>query len=173
MNSVLKKTCISILIIICVISILILSSFINHKIKLKQESVLFQPLGEIVSVDDHNMHIYTEGSGEFTLVFLSGGGTCSPTLDFKSLYSQLNNDYRIAVVEKIGYGFSDVATVPRDIDTILEETRKALTLAGESAPYILFPHSLSGIEALYWAQKYPNELVSIMGLDPAVPKVYE
>lgn len=32
-------------------------------------------------------------------------GTCSPILDFKSLYSLLSDEYKIAVVEKFGYGF--------------------------------------------------------------------
>lgn len=104
---------------------------------------------------------------------MSGGGTSSPVLDFKALYSRLSDQYKIAVVEKAGYGFSATAKVPRDIDTMLEETRAALTLAGESPPYVLFPHSMSGIEALYWAQMYPNEVEAIIGLDPAIPEVYE
>ena len=107
------------------------------------------------------------------LVFMSGGGTCSPILDFKSLYSLLSDTYQIAVVEKLGYGFSDVADQSRDIDSILEDTRAALTAAGLSAPYILCPHSMSGLEALYWAQKYPDEVSAIVGLAMAVPGYYD
>ena len=119
------------------------------------------------------MNIYTEGEGDVTLVFMSGGGTCSPVLDFKSLYSLLSDEYKIAVVEKFGYGFSDVVDKERDINSILEDTRSALTAAGIEAPYILCPHSMSGLEALYWAQKYPDEVMAIVGLDMAVPKYYE
>ena len=32
---------------------------------------------------------------------------------------------------------------------------------------------MSGIEALYWAQKYPDEVEAIVGLDMAVPEAYE
>ncbi len=32
---------------------------------------------------------------------------------------------------------------------------------------------MSGIEALYWAQQYPNEVKAIIGLDPAIPEGYE
>ena len=35
------------------------------------------------------------------------------------------------------------------------------------------PHSMSGLEALYWAQYYPNELSAIVGLDMAVPESYQ
>lgn len=162
-----------ILIIIAVIVVLLLAIYINHRIRLNNESELRSPLGRIVEVDGHNMSVYTEGKGETTLVFMSGAGTCSPILDFKSLYSLLSDKYKIAVVEKFGYGFSDVVNKSRDIDSILEDTRAALNVAGLTAPYVLCPHSMSGIEALYWAQKYPDEVSAIIGLDMSVPQSYD
>ncbi len=131
------------------------------------------PLGQVVEVDGHNMSIYVEGTGDITLVFMSGGGTCSPILDFKSLYSLLSDNFQVAVVEKFGYGFSDVVDKDRSIDSILEDTRTALAAAGLNAPYVLCPHSMSGLEALYWAQKYPDEVSAIIGLDMAVPEYYD
>ena len=104
---------------------------------------------------------------------MSGDGTCSPILDFKSLYSRLSSKYRIVVVEKFGYGFSDVVDKKRGIESILADTRAALKAAGIEAPYILCPHSMSGIEALYWAQQYPEEVLAIIGLDMVVPKSYQ
>ena len=160
-------------IIAAVIPILLLAIYINHKIHLQKESSLLTPVGHLVEVDGHNMSVYIEGSGDITLVFLSGGGTSSPILDFKSLYSLLSDAYQIAVVEKFGYGFSDIVDKSRDIDSILEDTRAALTAAGLQAPYVLCPHSMSGLEALYWAQKYPNEVSAIIGLDMAVPQYYD
>lgn len=104
---------------------------------------------------------------------MSGGGTSSPILDFKSLYSLLSDDFRVFVVEKYGYGFSDIVDEERPIEVILEETRAALSGAGIEGPYVLCPHSMSGIEALYWAQSYPEEVEAIIGLDMAVPPSYE
>ncbi|MFF5995707.1 alpha/beta hydrolase [Lysinibacillus sp. KU-BSD001] len=154
--------------------VLILSvSFIKHKIQLSKEEELFVPTGQLVEVNGHQMHVYIEGKGEETLVFMSGGGTSSPALDFKSLYSLLSNQYKIVVIEKAGYGFSEVTDTDRDIDTILAETKEALFKLGVEGPYILFPHSMSGIEALKWAQDYPDEIKAIIGLDMAVPTAYE
>lgn len=162
-----------IFIIVAVIVLFIIVSFVRHKICSFRERKLLTPLGKIVEVNGHNMSVYTEGEGDKTLVFLSGGGTCSPILDFKSLYSLLSNEYKIAVVEKFGYGFSDVVDEQRDIDTMLSETRMALEKAGIEGPYVLCPHSMSGLEALYWAQKYPEEVEAIIGLDMAVPAYYD
>lgn len=157
---------------IVIIAFIIAISYINNKIQLKKEEYLFKPLGDIVEVNDNRMSIYTEGEGKNTLVFMSGGGTCSPILDFKSLYSKLSSDYKIVVIEKLGYGFSDIVDKKRDIETILNESREALLKANIDGPYILCPHSMSGIEALYWAQQYPEEVKAIVGLDMAVPNAY-
>ena len=168
-----KKFLKVILIIALAVIILLIAIYIYHQVRLTQESKLRSPLGQIVEVDGHHMSIYIEGAGDATLVFMSGGGTCSPILDFKSLYALLSDKYKIAVVEKFGYGFSDIVDKSRDIDSILEDTRAALKAAGLSAPYVLCPHSMSGLETLYWAQKYPDEVSAVVGLDMAVPAYYD
>lgn len=173
MKRILGKSLKVILIIFVAIVLLVIISFVRHKICSSNEKDLLTPLGELVEVNGYNMSVYTEGSGDKTLVFMSGGGTCSPILDFKSLYSLLSNEYKIAVVEKFGYDFSDVVDENRDVDTILSETRMALDKAGIESPYVLCPHSMSGLEALYWAQKYPQEVEAIVGLDMAVPGYYD
>ncbi|WP_427109019.1 alpha/beta fold hydrolase [Lysinibacillus xylanilyticus] len=169
----LKRIMILFSITVAIFLVLITACYIIHQIKLSKEDKLFTPTGKMVEVNGHQMHVYVEGNGEETLVFMSGGGTSSPVLDFKSLYSLLSDKYKIAVVEKAGYGFSDITDSEPNIDTILQETREALLKSGVEGPYILAPHSMSGIEALYWAQVYPNEVKAIIGLDMAVPAAYK
>lgn len=76
-------------------------------------------------------------------------------------------------MEKAGYGYSEIKKRSRQLDAMLEETRLALRLAGEKGPFVLLPHSMSGLEAIYWAQKYPDEVMGIVGMDMAFPKAYE
>ena len=151
----------------------LLAVFIYNRIKMKKEEPLLKPLGQTVEVDNHNMSIYTEGKGEKTLVFLSGAGTASPILDFKSLYSLLSDDYQIVVIEKFGYGFSDIIDDERSFDTILRQDREALSKVGITGPYILCPHSMSGLEAILWVQTYPDEVEAIVGLDMSLPRSYD
>ena len=94
-------------------------------------------------------------------------------LDFKSLYSKLVKDYRVVVVEKFGYGFSDDWSKHRDLDTILSQTRKALQKADVKGPYVLLPHSMSGLEAMHWSASYPKEVEAIIGLDMSLPQAYD
>ena len=164
-----KRALIELIITISILLIFVLF----HQIMLKVEEPLRAPLGQLVEVDGHKMSVYTEGTGDKTLVFLSGSDTPSPILDFKSLFSLLSDEYRIVVVERFGYGFSDIVDKPRDIATVLSETRAALAAADIDGPYVLCPHSMSGLEALYWVQQYPEEVEAIVGLDMAVPDAYE
>lgn len=40
------------------------------------------PPGKMVEVKGHDLHVYTEGEGDITIVFLSGAGTSARVLDF-------------------------------------------------------------------------------------------
>ena len=150
--------------------VFLLIAFIYHRIMLSKEKPLLEPLGQMVEVDGNNMCIYTEGQGEHTIVIMSGSGMPSPILQYSPLYRKLTDTCKVAVIEKFGYGFSDVVDGERDFDTILRQDREALQKAGVEAPYILCPHSMSGIEAILWAQKYPDEVEAIVGLDMSTPK---
>jgi len=169
---VLKILRISLMAIVVLIILFLLACFVNNQIQLRNDAKIIKPTGKIVQVDGRNMHVYSEGQGDLTCVFMSGSGICASDLEFKGLYKKMSDEYRIAVVDRAGYGFSKGSNDSRDIDTILDETRKALSLAGEKAPYVLFPHSISGIEAIYWAQKYPEEIKAIIGLDIGFPEAY-
>ncbi len=174
MKKALKRIGIVLLIILLIDALIIGGLCIYHRAQLKKEAPLREKtVGTPVTVDGGTMYVYTEGAGDQTVVFLSGYGTSSPIYDFKPLYSKLTDGFRIAVVEKFGYGFSDETDLPRDIDTLLSETRAALTGAGLRAPYLLVPHSASGMEALYWAQQYPDEVSGIVFSDAAIPGAFD
>lgn len=126
--------------------------------------------GELVTVSGHKMHIYKQGNSNApAIVFMSGHCTIAPVYDFKVLYEKLSQDFRIIVIEKFGYGYSDIVDSPCDIDTLVSLQRQALTLAGETGPYVLIPHSMSGLEAIRWKQQFPDEIAAIIGIDMATP----
>ncbi len=136
----------------------------------REKEILKDHPGEFVEVDGHNMNIYVTGEGDHTIVFMSGWGTESPIYDFRPLYSKLSDSYKCIVIEKFGYRFSDEIEGERDFDTILRQDREALEKLGIEGPFVLCPHSLSGLEAILWAQKYPKEVEAIAGLDMSTAK---
>ena len=122
--------------------------------------------GELLTVGGHKMHIFRQGQSQGpALVFMSGHCTIAPVYDFKVLYEKLAQHCRIIVLEKFGYGYSDICDSPCDIDTLVSLQRQTLSLAGEAGPYVLIPHSMSGLEAIRWKQQFPDEVAAIIGID--------
>ena len=151
---------------------MLLASFTYHRLALQREKASLKPMGQMVSVNGHEMSIFVKGEGPQTLVFLSGAGTASPILDFKDLYDGLSKQYKIVVVERAGYGYSEDTSKSRDVSEVLSETRQALARAHVSGPYIILSHSMASLETLLWQEKYPSEVKAIIGLDWALPESY-
>ena len=152
--------------------VLLLASFIYHRLDLQREKTSLNPMGQMVSVNGHDMSVFVKGNGPQTLVFLSGAGTASPILDFKDLYDGLSKQYKIVVVERAGYGYSEDTSKSRDVSEVLSETRQALAKAQVSGPYIILSHSMASLETLLWQENYPSEIKAIIGLDWALPESY-
>lgn len=129
--------------------------------------------GELVNITGHNIHVYRLGDiNKPKLVLMAGSATVAPIYDFKVLYEKLANYFRIIVIEKFGYGYSDICDSPSDIDTLVSIQKQVLEIIGENSPYILMPHSMSGLEALRWKQMYPDDVSAIIGNDMATPLTY-
>ncbi len=125
-----------------------------------------------VKVNNTFLNVYSEGkNSELTIIFMSGSGVTSPVLEYKPIYHRMSDEYKIAVVEKAGYGFSGSMTTKRTVENLVAESRKALLLAGINPPYVLAPHSYSGFEAIYWANTYPEEVKAILGIDMGFPNM--
>ena len=129
--------------------------------------------GDLANIDGHNIHIYRQGNKDKPkIVLMSGSGTVAPVYDFKVLYEKLSKNFRVIVIEKFGYGYSDICEFACDVDTLVSIQKRALEKLGESGPYILMPHSMSGIEALRWMQLYPDDVKALIGNDMTTPLTY-
>lgn len=123
----------------------------------------------LVEVGGTKLNVYTEGEGAVTIVFMAGNGVTCPVLEYKPIYRRMSKKYRIAVIEKAGYGFSEGTDEPRTIENLVAADREALRKAGIEPPYVLAAHSYSGLEAVYWANTYPDEVKAVLSMDMAVP----
>ena len=160
--------------IVCGFLLLFLgATFVFHQVSLRNESKLLTPIGKQVTVNGHRMNVSIKGEGPQTIVFLSGAGIASPILDFKNLSDPLSKKYKVVVVERAGYGFSQDSDRSRDVMEVLSETRQALSQAHVSGPYVIISHSMASLESLAWQEKYPNEVKAVIGLDWALPESYE
>ena len=167
---ILKK---SALVLLSFLILFLVGTFIFHRISLEKEQASLTSMGKTVLVNGHKINVYVEGDGPETIVFLSGAGIASPILDFKNLTDSLSKKYKIVVVERAGYGYSEDSNQSRDVMEVLSETRQALSQANISGPFIILSHSMASLESLAWQEKYPDEVKALIGLDWALPSSYE
>ena len=166
----LKKWCFG---FISLLLLFLLATFIFHRISLEKEEASLTPVGQQVLVNGHQMNVYVEGDGPETIVVLSGAGIASPILDFKEVSESLSKQYKVVIVERAGYGYSDDSNHSRDVMEVLSETRQALSQANITGPFIILSHSMASLESLAWQEKFPDEVKALIGLDWALPSSYE
>ncbi len=149
--------------------------YINHSSKLKKEARYLKMPGQNYSIDGYSMHIYETGNPDAkeTLLFMHGTMATDSVIALRPLFDELEEDYRILYIDRFGNGYSDVSGLPRDVDTMLSQTRRLLEAAGYSGPYVLVPYYSAGLEALYWVKQYPEEVSAIVGIDMTYPARYK
>lgn len=160
-------------IIIAIIAACLLIGAILHTTYYEGKLEQIKPYGQLVEVGDGQMHVYSMGNGEKTIVLLPGMGVALPSAEFGPLMRKLSEKYTVVCVEYFGVGFSSETSQPRTCKNYVEETRTALSQAGFKAPYVLMPHSVSGIYSEYYAAQYPEEVEAVICLDGTSTAFYK
>lgn len=145
---------------------------IYQQVNSRQDAKTFTPPGKLHSVHGDNMHLYTGGKGDVTVVLASGWGTADPYVDYYPLYEKLAPYTKFAVYDRFGYGYSDMTDKKRDVDTVADELHELLQVSGQKPPYVLVAHSLGSLETLRFAQKYQDEVQGIVMIDGGTPEHY-
>ncbi|MDF2611442.1 MAG: alpha/beta hydrolase [Lachnospiraceae bacterium] len=157
--------------LILVISLLITCGIWQEIIQ-KYEIQKYKSVGELYSINSHDMHLYSLGRGEDTIVFIAGSGTPCAYTDFYYLQNKLQKYARTVSFDHAGFGWSEKTDIPRKIDNLVNELHDLLETSKQTAPYILVAHSLASLEALRYAQKNPSEVKGIILLDGGSPNFY-
>jgi pimeloyl-ACP methyl ester carboxylesterase len=123
------------------------------------------PLGRYDQVGDRKLWLYRSGSGSPAVVFLPGGGTVG--LDYWNVQQQAAQLTTSVLYDRAGTGWSDPVELPRTAAQVTDELRQLLPTAGVPAPYLLVGHSLGGLYARHYAQRFPDQVAGLVLLDPA------
>jgi pimeloyl-ACP methyl ester carboxylesterase len=75
---------------------------------------------------------------------------------------------RVCAFDRAGYGFSDPGPRPQILSDVVDDLHTALKAGSIPGPYVLVGHSLGGIEARLYAQRWPKEVVGMVLVDTAL-----
>jgi pimeloyl-ACP methyl ester carboxylesterase len=154
---------------IVLLSIFLVSTSVWNKILCIKENKALSKVGDDVFVKGKNIRVSLAGEGDKTIVLLSGMGTPSPIIDFRPLANKLSKKYRVVTLEYTGNGLSDDSSESQTNQDKAEEIRSTLKQLKIKPPYILMPHSISGIYCLEYMNTYPEEVEAMIGIDSSVP----
>jgi pimeloyl-ACP methyl ester carboxylesterase len=121
------------------------------------------PIGKLIDVGGHRLHIYATGKGSPAVVFESGGGSWS--LDWHSVQVEVAKFTRACSYDRAGFGWSESGPKPRTSLQIATELHTLLESAGVEKPYILVGASFGGHTVRLFAKNYPDEVAGIILLD--------
>jgi len=121
------------------------------------------PIGKLVNIGSHRLHIYSAGEGSPSIVFESGGASWS--LDWNLVQTEVAKFTNACSYDRAGFGWSESGSNPRTSEQIVTELHTLLTKAEIKKPYILVGASFGGHTARLFAKRYPDEVSGIILLD--------
>jgi len=124
-----------------------------------------KPLGKMVDLGGHLLHVNCTGHGRPTIVVENGLGDFS--FDWSLVQSSASAFARICSYDRAGYAWSDPGPKPRTFAQLNLELHDALSILGESGPFVLVGHSYGGPVVRNFALTYPKEVAGIVFVDSA------
>lgn len=112
------------------------------------------------------LNLYCSGQGSPAVVLDAGFGDDS--LTWRKLQPLIATHRRVCAYDRAGERFSDPGPLPRDVEAATKDLHALVVAAGVPTPFVLVGHSLGGMNALLYAERYPGELSGLVLLDPGV-----
>jgi pimeloyl-ACP methyl ester carboxylesterase len=122
------------------------------------------PSARFYDVEGRQLMLYSSGTGGPVVVFLPGAGVTG--LGYLNLHEHACRFTTSVLYDRAGTGWSDHAVLPRSATEVTDELRSLLRVAGVPAPYVFVGHSLGGIYARRFAQRFPADVAGLVFLDP-------
>lgn len=110
-------------------------------------------------------YVIVQGTGEPTIVFLTGKGRdCG---DFKKVYDKLKKTNQIFAYDRAGHGKSESFRGDRTVDTMAFELHELLVKEKIKPPYILVGHALGTYIMRCYINMYPKDVSGMVFIDPS------
>jgi pimeloyl-ACP methyl ester carboxylesterase len=119
--------------------------------------------GQLVDVGGRRINMHCSGTGRPTTILMAG--IFSWSVVWYKTQPVIAQKTRVCAFDRAAYGFSDPAPRPQIVSDVVEDLHKALQAGSIPGPYVLVGHSLGGLEARVYAQRWPAEVVGMVLVD--------
>ncbi len=114
--------------------------------------------------DGLKLYLAEKGEGEATVLFESG--IAATHLNWFNIQEKVSKFAFTASYDRGGLGWSDSTQTARTPANLATELHELLQIAGIKPPYILVGHSFGGLVMRQFALLYPDEVTSVILVDP-------
>jgi pimeloyl-ACP methyl ester carboxylesterase len=119
--------------------------------------------GQLVDIGGRKINLHCSGAGGPTVILMAGSASWSPI--WYKVQPAIAQNTRVCGFDRAGYGFSDPGPRPQILSDVVDDLHAALKAGAISGPYVLVGHSLGGVEARLYAQRWPKEVASMVLVD--------
>jgi pimeloyl-ACP methyl ester carboxylesterase len=112
-----------------------------------------------------HMNIVCIGRGSPTIVFDYGMG--EHILTWQKVQEPISAITRACFYDRAGYGFSDPSDRSMTADNVTDDLHALLHAAGILGPLVLVGHSLGGLYATLYTDKFPSQVAGLVLIDPS------
>jgi pimeloyl-ACP methyl ester carboxylesterase len=122
--------------------------------------------GQRVDIGGRRINLHCTGAASPTVILMAGLSSWSAV--WYKIQPAIAQTARVCAFDRAGYGFSDPASRPQILSGVVDDLHAALKVGSIPGPYVLVGHSLGGLEARVFSQRWPNEVVGMV-LDDTSP----
>jgi pimeloyl-ACP methyl ester carboxylesterase len=119
--------------------------------------------GQLVDIGGRHINLHCTGSGAPTVVLMAGISSWSPV--WYKTQPVIAQKTRVCAFDRASFGFSDPASRPQVLSDTVNDLHAALKAAPVPGPYVLVGHSLGGVEARLYAQRWPQDVAGMILID--------
>ena len=127
--------------------------------------------GEMVTVGNHDIHLYCVGEGTPTVVFEADLDQYG-SLSWNSVQGEIGKYTRACSYDRAGIMWSEPGPRPRDGETIAAELKAVLENAGEEGPYLLVGHAFGGAYIRIFAGQNPDDVCGMVLVESSHPEMF-
>src|SRR3989454_11314993 len=120
--------------------------------------------GHMVDVGGHRLYMHCTGSGNPTVVLVSGLAETSTFLG-GWIEPAVARDTTVCAYDRAGQGWSDPPASPQDGLAVATDLHALLDHAQIPGPYVLVGHSTGGAYVRVFAARYPDQVAGMVMLD--------
>jgi pimeloyl-ACP methyl ester carboxylesterase len=147
------------------LAVLVATGFLYQWLGAHYDRMRYASEGRWIDIGEgRRLYLLEKGSGDATVLFESG--IAATNLNWCHIQEQVARMANTASYDRAGLGWSTKCTSPRTPGNIAVELHELLEGAGIKPPYILVGHSFGGLVMRRFALLYPDEVSSVVLVDP-------